>query len=502
MNGLLLILRFRALGLWRAFKENAFVLLVLMPLVFGALIAVVDRFLPIVRPTIQGLLDDALPGPAPMTLVLAVVLTVIGLTGAAHELFPRGGRGLLLDLMPVAGLPRFVSAWLARLGTQIPFLAAILGLGWALARTETPVGAQVVISWAAHLFAAAVVLAGLEVAVVLLLVRFRGWRPLVILGGGGALAIFAMMPPTIVPAKLIPVVLAPWAMPAAAISRVLRQGAGVTAGYCPLASPGVAALSVIGMTVVACVLSMRWQRGLRQSALAQARGGPRRAGHILDRLLRRFPRRFPSAPRALLVRDLLLVLRRFSTAVDVAVLTAVGALVTAAMTTRLTLSPFWSSRVPLLLAAAAVLALVSIVPFVLRHQLPRAWIERSSGAEPAAIWRAKLWLSRLLAVVPFAIGSTLVLVFGAGDRTARFVDVLTLAAASWIIASLIGLASFEIAERPALGLVFGALVASVFASLLVLYRELALFWLFGYLVLASSVADRATHRVRFTEVAR
>lgn len=505
--GLLLILRFRALGLWRAFQQNAFVLVVLTPLVFGALIAIVDRFVPVLRSTVQTLLGASAPGPAPVTLVLAVVLTAIGLTGASHEIFPRRGRRLLLDLMPVPPRARYASAWLSRWMAQMTMMTGVLALGWALARTRSEgrpdaatsaVGAAELLSWATHLAVAAAVLGGIEIALVLLLVRLRAWRPAAIFGGSAALSVVALLPAAWISPTVAPVVLAPWSMPAAAMSRVLRGGAGVETGYCPLASPWVAGLSLAASFVGAGWLFARWQRSLWQSALAQSRGGPRRGGRVLEGLLGRMP----SAPRALLIRDLLLVLRRFSTAVDVAAIAAVGALGVATLVPRLALSPFWASRVPLLLAAGAVLSTVAIVPFVLRHQLRGAWIERSSGAEPTAIWRAKLWLARILAIVPTTIGCVLVLVLSSGGLQARLLDVLTLVVASWMVASLIGLASFEIAERPALGLVFGGLVAGAFAALLVLYRDLAYFWIGGYFVLAMSVADRATHRVRFTEVAR
>lgn len=509
----------------RSWRRNAFVLLAVLPLVLGTLTAIIDRFLPFAESSLRALLVGDSDVAVRAGLVLALLMTGIGLGASAELLFPRRGRALMLDLMPVGVGARFADAWLARVLGLLPLLAGLLVVALLVARPEGMPPASTLLAWAWRLTCVGIALAGLELVAVLILVRVRGWRPLVIVGLGALLLAAAILPASAASQRGdlagavrlgARVVLAPWAPPAAQIGAVLTDAVAVGAGssqagaeQTSMAAAAAAApllpVTAVGMlyALIGAGLALRWLRRERESALAQARGGPRRGGRLLDRLAaRRIPALRAPAPRALWVRDLLLVLRRFSPAVDVAAIVAAAALCLATVTLHLQIATFWRSRFALLTISLAVLALAALVPFVLRHQLPRAWLERTSGVEPTAIWRAKLWLARALGLPAAVVGAGLLLTLGPGDLAARGLDAATALLAAWMITTIIGLACFEIAERPVVGLVFGGLVAGALVALLILYRNLAPAWIAGYFLLANTISDRATRRVRFTEVAR
>lgn len=488
------ILRFRVLAQARALRAEAFALAVLAPLVLGTLAVVGGRLLPLFGPGIRRLLEPGAGGFGFAAMVLALLITAAGLGATFDELYPRQGRSLLLDCLPVALGPRFADLWSGRVFGLMPWLAGILVLAMLLARGAAMPAWTLAGVWVLRVAGALVVLAGLQIVAVLVLVRFGAWRPAVLAG----IAAVLMVPALGRPSAPVAIVLLPWRVPAAQIGTVLAQAAGLEVAPRAHTSAWATCAAALMLMLLGALLAHRWQRRTRQSARAQAHGGSRRAGRWLARLARPLE----PAPRALWVRDLLLVLRRFSPAVDVAAVLSLAALAAAASALRLEGSAFWRARLAMLWIAAAVLALVALVPFVLRHQLPRAWIERAAGVAPAAIWRAKLWLARTLALPPALAGALALLALAPGDRLARALDAATVLAAAWMVASIIGLASFEIAERPGIGVVFGGLVAGAMAALLILYRALAPAWILGYLLLASTVADRATRRLRFTGVQR
>ncbi len=492
------ILRFRARSGLRYLGANAFVLAVLGPLIIGSLFLVVDRGVLLARDTVRDVAfagTSALPGPG--FLILSLLLTALGLGYAFDEMYPRRDPRILLDVLPVRAPVRFVVAWLACLVAN--------GLAWggmvlaaSLLGADGPTLPPVDV-WA-HLALALLPLAGIQLIAVLATVRLQLFRAGPVLAGGAVLAAMAVLGarwPT-----LSAIVLAPWLATASQIERAFGVVLGVDlsaistrawVGGWPLL-----AVTTLASAAVAYGLMARCQRGDR--ARAHALRPPGR-GEFGDWLAHRLARLGPPIA-AQVVRDVLLVLRRFSPIVYVAAtLTILANLLVLFVVPTLGLGPFWHGRIALVGVVAGVLAQVALVPFVLRHELPRFWFERAAGVAAPQIWRAKLWLARLLALPPAGIGAV-VLAAVPQSTSAYGIAILELVLAAWVVSSLIGVATFEIADRPLLGLIFSTLVALAWASLMIFYRQLLPFWLIGYAIVAGSIADRATHRVRFTEVIR
>lgn len=187
--------------------------------------------------------------------------------------------------------------------------------------------------------------------------------------------------------------------------------------------------------------------------------------------------RLSRAVRTLIARDLALVVRVFSSAVYVAaglsllvVLLLLALLLTGALpSAEETLGGLkdlgWMSAtwLPASLAIKAacllvVTCLASVVPVLVSHQIQHAWLERSVGATANDLWRAKLWFTRLLTLVPvlavYLIGVAAVLL-GGNTLTLSYLppllaEVLWL---WWLASSIAGALSFEMPDRPTLALV-------------------------------------------------
>lgn len=489
------IVHYRVRAALRYLGANAFVLALLGPLIVGALFLIVDRGVLLIRDTVQELVvtgGGALPGS--VSLVGALLLTALGLGAAFDELYPKRDPRVLLDILPVTPLARLVVAWLACfVGNGLAWgglglLASLLGPDGP----EPP--ALAVLLQLALVF---VPLTSMQLIVVLVAVRARLFRagPVLVAGAiGVALVVAAPRTPALAAIALAPWLAAAGQMEQALFRVLLPEG---LPGHVWTGMLAWATTSVV-LAVLYGVLTVRWQRRDRVRAHALRSPGSGALGRWL--LARTTWLGRPIA--AQVVRDLLLVWRRFSPIVYVAAaLTVLANLMVLFVLPTLGVNAFWHGRLALLGVVAGVLAQVALVPFVLRHELPRFGFERAAGLEAPRIWRAKLWLARFLALPPLALG---VAVLGSVPQPGQAYGLaaLELLLAAWVVSSLIGVATFEIADRPLLGLIFGALVALAFASLMIFYRQFLPFWLIGYFIVAGAIADRATHRVRFTEVIR
>ncbi len=299
--------------------------------------------------------------------------------------------------------------------------------------------------------------------------------------------------------------LLPWRAVAVQLRAVLGEALAVPA---TVADGGLAELAA---TVVAAYLVAGWlflryrRRDLERAAAVGWRSRSARRARALPRLAAGF-RRLPIARRESSVatqvgRDLLLVGRRFSPAV---VLAAGLALVIEAavflVLPGLGFGDPWTRRFAVLGSVAAEVCLVALVPLLLKHQLPRLWLEKTSGVPPEEVWRAKLWLARLLAAPAVVLGGALLWTLPGASGSGLGAALLQLLAAAWIVASMVGFAAFEIAAQPVLGLLFSSLVGMALAALFVVVPEVWWMWAALYLYLAGKLAARASGRVRFTEV--
>lgn len=187
--------------------------------------------------------------------------------------------------------------------------------------------------------------------------------------------------------------------------------------------------------------------------------------------------RLPRAVRALLARDLSLSLRIFSSAVYVAA--AVSILITLLLATLLIsgslpsveetlggLSDFgWLSATwfpsSLAIKTATLLVvscLASIVPVLVSHQIPHAWLERAVGATANDLWLAKLWYARLLtlpAVLVVYVTGVLAALAGGTALPLSYLPPLLAECLWlwWLASSVIGGLAFEMPDRPGLALV-------------------------------------------------
>lgn len=187
--------------------------------------------------------------------------------------------------------------------------------------------------------------------------------------------------------------------------------------------------------------------------------------------------RLPRAVRALISRDLSLSLRIFSSAVYVSAGMAfliVVLLVTLLLTGGLPsveetlgglrdfgwMSATWfpSSLAIKTATLLVVVCLASIVPVLVSHQIPHAWLERAAGATGNELWLAKMWYARLLTlpavIVVYIVGVLAALI---GNAALSLSYLLPLLAEClwlwWLASSIIGALCFEMPDRPGLALV-------------------------------------------------
>jgi hypothetical protein len=98
------------------------------------------------------------------------------------------------------------------------------------------------------------------------------------------------------------------------------------------------------------------------------------------------------------------------------------------------------------------------------------------------------------------LGSVLILSRLDASLGERSLIVLELFLAGWMATSILGISSFETADQPLLGLLFGGLLAVAMAGFMVFYRG---YWPLGvvaYIWVFSLLSDRADERVKMMEV--
>ncbi len=490
---ILLILRYRLRVLRRWLGVHAFELFVLAPVIVGGVLWVVDRQLSHLREPLARSLagTDSVSGAA--SLGLALLLVAVALPATFRELYDhRRGSGYL-DALPVPASARFHATLTAELARALPAFAVLMLAAGALAGDLVPPIAALA-ERSVRLLAALLALALSRVAVTLALVHFRllargRW---LVLGATAALA-------TVAPHPAARLLLLPWLAPAAQLERVFLDalgvpGAAVAGMGTAWASPWTLAMTALALYLLTRALYLTWHRRDLEVA-ARLQGA--RASRLTARLLA-----FSSRPAAVQVgRDVALVARRFSPAVPLAAgLALLLDAAVLAVLTDLALPELWRQRLAVAGLVLSVQAVVALVPFLLEHQLPRFWIEKSTGVELEQVWRAKLGTAALLAGLPVLAGIVILLAAPGLGATAKGIAILQLLAAAWIVTSILGLAVFEIAAQPLLGLLFGSLLGLAVAALFVFYPQAWWLWAVLYAWVASQVAGRASRRVQLLEI--
>lgn len=493
------IVRHRWRGFRRHLARQVFGFFVLGPLLVGVALWIVERYLDQAWGTMASYLAGA-PGARLQLLayVSSLFFLAVLLPKTRQELFPQTSPHSCLDILPVTERSHFHNSFLV--GTARNLLVPILFL-LLIHRVVGPSVADSgsVLLWLLRLIAMAPALALTQILLTLSWVHFGPWHgrrralAATLMSGLAAVVVAASVGPSSILATLRDVLFFPLWLATFQLAAVLSEAFAVaTVPFGGLADVGWL-LGLLFLYQAVWTLYRRWRRADLERA-AQREVARRTS---MRRALASFLGRLEPGVAALVWRDLLLIVRRFSPAVDVA-LAAVGLTFLALLSLpRFALGTGWSLRAAQLGGFVATLSLVALVPLLIKHQLPRLWIEKSTGVDLQQVWRAKLWLARLLALPPLLIGGAM-LVFLA--PSGFVVGLATFWGGGWMIATTIGLASFEIAERPILALIFSASIGLAFASLLIFVPAAWWLWVVAYLVVGSLVADRAARRVRFTEV--
>lgn len=466
---------------------HAFVLFALGPLVIGALAWVAKRYVEGLRGPLSAVLAQPTAGElgeltARSSLALATVLVLSAWPGSLRALFGRDAD--LVDALPVSESTRWLVVWIESTGRAL-LPAVVLGAAASvLAAGQVDlaiVGSRLPILWLATTVAAGLALVSVAFAVHVARATL-GW---LLTAGAVAGALIAQ----------------PWTEPRWVLVPLGAVGALVRSALVGERISMVAwsAVTLVGLVtlVVSAVVIPRWRRRdlERARAAETTRHGRRLRLAVLDHL--------PSSLAAPLRRDLRLIARRFSPAVHLA---AGCTLVALAVAARWASDPAFSEGIRrgglVLGVAVAVLATVSIVPFLLDHQLAMIWLERSAGVDPVSMWRVKVCLAGLLAIVPTVVGMALVAIVGPESLSLRLLTGGQVLLAAFAIASTVGVAAFEIAEEPLLGLIFTGFTGLAVAVLYVAYPQAWWLWLGGHLYLLSVLAGHGPRRVRFTDVRR
>lgn len=455
------ILRYRALALGRWLWEQAFALFVLGPVLLGGVLWAAGRLVTNAR---EGLLAvAATPLPPPWShfgveglagFGMALLYTAFSLPGTLRELFAPTALAQSLNAAAVPTAARYHVALAGVLVRGLPAVPLVVLLAVLVSPGPAAVTAA---RWTVRLLPFLVTLGMMQIPLALLLLRGRSK----LAQGGVLLAILAPILAMFYPSDSYPFALV---------------------------------LTAIVFWFLGLQAFIRWHRAELAAAGGRVRPASRRTSG---------GRRMTGPLHALVQRDLRLILRRFSPAVTTA-LGAAFALDLAVLLLLLDarLPVLWLRRLAVLGGTLAVLSASALLPFLVRYQLARFWIERSSGVDMELLWKAKLRTAGWLATPIFVLSAAVLMALPEHSALELMWAVFQLAAASTVVASMVGLGVFELAEQPVLGLVFSAFAALAVASLFVFYPQAWWVWLVLYMYIAGQIAGRAGRQARLLEVPR
>ncbi len=246
----------------------------------------------------------------------------------------------------------------------------------------------------------------------------------------------------------------------------LRHGRAAAAVLGPVLIAAAAGVWMTLSATAAAVLAWAAARILSGGHAAAPAAPTRRSLPRKRRSRLALPRRLGEI-RPQLLRDLLLTRRFFSPAVFFAGAAALSALA-ASWTARNSAGPRWAAAIVLAGCALAALALSSLAPLLLRRQIPRFWLERSSPIQADSIWKTKVWYASLVSIPPALAALPMLAALPGGNFAASAAQAPLVVLA---VSSAAALFMFEAADRPALGLALAGLVGFGFAGSYVLFWE-------------------------------
>jgi hypothetical protein len=510
----------RWLGWYRQLRSQAFELFVLGPIVLGGALLIADRYLMVGAPYLAGLLASE-KGALRLGLLAAMIFAALAAAGVFRELYGERAGASLYDILPVSEGQRLVLAALASAVAALP--ASLLwtlggyGLSYWMETPPLPLleawGLSFLAFWSLVLLDFLLV----QLALRLGLLRAAAMAALAaaLLGG----LVFAPTSPLLLPLRLSGDVLAgvwsaglsrtelsaPAVDPAAGLEPSQGEAAGSPRGEAPrsLGSPpspgppgeggrGERVSSPLLLQVAICatfaaiffLLFRKKDAGRAQALVAGSRA------------LRLLPAA-KSPAGALVRRDLLLVLRRFSPLVPLAFAASLGMLaLLPLLVSRSGLEPLPLARTFSAGGLLAAAAWVALLPYLLANQLRTFWLESSVGATAIQLAKAKALTSLLLAA-PAALAAAFLalrLLPSEGGLTA----IAILCAAATLAISM-GLTMWETPLEPAIALVYGLLIGGAIAALFVFAPAGWPFWLVAYVYLAVQLLGRVRQRIAVLE---
>ena len=495
MTHWLLIIRYKSLSFRRWLKANSFTLFILGPIILAGFYVILEPYLI----TVAGRLHAAAAtwraqDLYPASFALTILLVAFPLSSTLKEVYSTHSADSYLDALSIRAITRFNVTLFFRVLKNLPAWVALLVVLHGIGGERTADSAWLRI-YAPLTLAVFCNIALLQMLAVLVLVHDR------LFGAGRLPAQAATLLTLTVLTKwhqlfLLP--LLPFVTLAVIFKRTLGEALSLTGEpSATLRTPWSHLVLTATLYVLALLLYKRWRNDDRE----QAREALIRQ-HTGRSSLTAWLRRWLDRPvAAQVVRDWQLTRRGFSSAVYLAVGFAVlfqSIVVLAAR--RHDLSSEWFSTIAQVSCAFSVLSLTALAPLLIKYQLPYFWVEKATGLSPEAIWKAKFWYARLLAVPAFVMSVLVITPMSPLDPTDQALFILKLLIIAFMVASLMGVMAFEIASRPLLGLIFSGLAALAMAGLFIFYWIAWPLWLYGYVVAMHSLSRRAQTKVRFTEV--
>lgn len=480
MNRLRIIIYFKFLELLRQVKDNIFSLFVLGPMVLGIvyLLAV---------PYINTLATDGYPILTTNTVNLVVTLVIFlvilsSISKVIAEIYPIQLPDSYLDGLPIAPSWRFISILVIRVYKTLPLLV-ILGLINFLVNKIAQKPSQNLLVFLLVLLPSILQLAVLQIVLVVLATHLKQLQLMRLLLFFLALTLAQYLFPNLALYLNFPIAGMRELFTSLYFSWVNPQ-----ANFPIYQSITSIALSFI-LIALALFAYKRWSisdREVVEELLAKKR-------RLSDLLTESFllSKILGIKLGASLLRDLILTFRFFSAAVylsfSFAIIFEIGLVVLAKQT-----------EYPLEIIAQAATALASfslaaLAPALIKHQLPFLWLERSLPITAEDMYSSKLFyactLSTPIPIISFLL-SLLLTTFSPTDALFLFLQLLLI----WfMVASIVGILSLEIASRPSLAILFTAI-----ASLAIAILTIQVWW-FGliiYLYSMDKLLLRAKDRAR------
>lgn len=461
---LLLLARAELRDRWRWAREHLYALLILAPLVLGMTYWTLSR---------AASYDLVLATPSAIIQILLAVICVLAvialnLSRTVRELYHLRQPAIVGESLPVETVTHLHLALLARLGRSVVFGVVLFVLhslwreGWAIDPAAL-----------VALLLNVVLIALSEVYAALNWIHWGSTRRKKEAG----LALVVLLLAATVSGLLLLLFFNPRSATEMTGALLAARQSGATIIYLMYACGVLLAGLIYSLARAA---HARWRA--RDIDYAQRL---RQGSSLKLTVIGVFRRRMTESVAAMLARDLRLTLRTFSSAVYVALGLCVLLVLLLVMVLTTNVLPSgpefigglmsfgWASAtwLPAIIAikvvcVLAVAALGSVLPVLVYYQLPHMWLERTTGATGADVWKAKLWYARLvtlpLVLLIYSVGVVAGVMSGQGGGVPLSYVAPLLAECLWLwwlASTAVGALAFEMPDRPELAIVLALTVS-------------------------------------------